>query len=185
MTPDQLARATGARFYRAVAFCDFLNVAMALYGIDTPKRQAAFCAQIGHETAGLRYVEEIWGPTEQQERYEPPSELAERLGNEFPGDGERYKGHGLIQVTGRANHRRARNRLQERFPNVPDFEAFPDQLCDPYWASLSACDYWDEHGLNELADIGDMIKITKRINGGKTGLKDRLARWDAAKIVFA
>lgn len=101
------------------------------------------------------------------------------------GDGERFKGHGLIQVTGRANHAKVRDRLRQRFPNVPDFEVYPEMLCDPHWASLSACDYWDDHGLNALADVGDFKRITRRINGGLNGFKDRLARWDSAKIVFA
>jgi putative chitinase len=185
MTPDQLARATGARFYKAVALCDALSAAMAFYDISTGKRQAAFTAQIGHETQGLRYMEEIWGPTDAQDRYEPPSSLAERLGNTQPGDGALYKGRGLIQVTGRANYAKVTKRLRQRFANVPNLELYPELVAEVKWACLTACDYWDEHGLNELADVGDFELITRRINGGLNGFKDRLVRWGSAKIVFA
>jgi putative chitinase len=150
---------------------------MAFYSIDTPARQAAFLAQVGHESGGLRYVRELWGPTDAQERYEGRLDL----GNTQPGDGERFKGHGLIQTTGRANHAKVRDRLRERFDDVPDFEAEPESLMEPKWACLSAADYWDMHKLNVLADAGDFRRITKRINGGFNGYDDRLARWELAR----
>ena len=91
---------------RRDAFFPHLDAAMREFGIDTPPRQAAFLAQLAHESGELRYMEEIWGPTAAQRRYEPPGSLAARLGNTQPGDGLRYKGRGPIQVTGRANYRR-------------------------------------------------------------------------------
>lgn len=185
MNPEQIAACTGARLKRAELFAPALSVGMAFYGIDTPERQAAFLAQIGHESGGLRWTSEIWGPTAQQERYEPPSDLAERLGNTQAGDGSRYRGRGLIQTTGRANYRRVTQRLRERFPGVPDFEADPLALMETQWAALSACDYWDWKCLNALADSGDFKTITRKINGGLTGYLDRLTRYEAGKLALA
>lgn len=170
-------QAVGASEARAREVLPPLAAACALYGIDTPERQAAFLAQVGHESGGFRYVVELWGPTPAQERYEGRRDL----GNTQPNDGPRFKGHGFIQVTGRANHARVRDRLRERFADVPDFEAEPHRLAELQWACLSAADFWDEHGLNALADEGDFAGITRRINGGLNGQDDRLARWENVK----
>jgi putative chitinase len=101
MTPQDLARATGARIDRATEWLPHIQAAMDEFDINTPQRQAAFLAQIGHESGGLHWVTEIWGPTETQRRYEGRADL----GNTEPGDGVRFKGRGLIQTTGRANYR--------------------------------------------------------------------------------
>lgn len=177
MTPELIAACTGARIDRATRFAPFLSAGMAFYGIDSPKRQAAFLAQIGHETQGLKHTSELWGPTAAQERYEGRKDL----GNTQPGDGSRFRGHGLIQTTGRANHAKVRDRLRERFDSVPDFEADPQALMDPQWAALSACDYWDMKGLNPLADADDFEGITVAVNGGLTGYEDRCERWEFAR----
>lgn len=183
MSPEAIAACTGARIDRATRFAPFLSAGMAFYGIDTPARQAAFLAQIGHESAGLKYVSEIWGPTAAQERYEGRKDL----GNNKPGDGSKFRGHGLIQTTGRANHAAVRDRLRQRFDNVPDFEADPEALMDSQWAALSACDYWDMKHLNELADAGEFEEISARINGRNrttglpNGYEDRCERWEYAK----
>lgn len=183
MSPEVLAACTGARIDRAERFAPYLSAGMAFYGIDTPQRQAAFLAQIGHESGGLRYVSEIWGPTDTQKRYEGRKDL----GNTQRGDGSRFRGHGLIQTTGRANHAKVRDRLRERFDNVPDFEQEPAALMDTQWAALSACDYWDMRNLNELADAGEFEEISARINGRnrKTGMpngyEDRCERWEYGK----
>ena len=156
---------------------------MAFYGIDTPQRQAPFLANVGHESGGLKYVTEIWGPTAAQARYEGRRDL----GNVLPGDGSRYRGHGLIQTTGRANHRAVRDRLRARFPDVPDFEAEPAALMDTQWAALSACDFWDMRRLNDLADADEFEEVCARINGRnrRTGLpngwEDRCERWEFAR----
>lgn len=200
MTPAFLAEATGCTQTRAELFSAHLTEACAEYEINTPARLAAFLAQIGHESGSLRFVEEIWGPTAQQRRYErnpaapwpsSPDEarrpefagnrLAYTLGNEREGDGSRYRGHGLIQVTGRTNHRGARDRMRRRFPAAPDFEAAPDLLTEPRWAALSAADFWGSRSLNALADAGRFEDITRRINGGLNGQADRIARWERAK----
>lgn len=199
LTLQQLAAATGAGVVRAQGWLPWINQAMAAYEINTPARMAAFLAQIGHESCSLRYSVEIWGPTTQQLRYErdfkaawPPTEedqtneLAYKLGNAKAGDGHLYRGRGLIQDTGRANIARVRNRLRQRFGmRVPDFELDPDALAIPEWSSLSAADYWAEDGLNALADAGDFITITRRINGGTNGLADRQARLLTAQKVLA
>ena len=179
LTTDQIAACTGASLERAAEHCNALGAAMDAYDICTPARQAAFLAQVGHETGGLHYLREIWGPTPAQERYEGRADL----GNSQPGDGRRYAGHGMIQTTGRANHARVRDRLRERFPDldVPDFEADPMALCQSQWAALSAADYWDEHRCNDLADIGAFGTITRRINGGTNGMADRLERHACAQ----
>lgn len=181
MSPELLAKATGARIDRAERFAGPLSAGMAFYNIDTPVRRAAFLAQIGHESGGLKYVSELWGPTPAQSRYEGRADL----GNNQPGDGSKYRGHGLIQTTGRANHARVRDRLRARFDDVPDFEAHPDELMEPQWAALSACDFWDDKGLNALADTGMFAKLTRRINGGINGMEDRLARHEVALRALA
>ena len=192
MTPEQLAACTGCpRVTLAASWLAPIEAAMAAYGIDTPLRQAAFLAQIGHESGGLQYAREIWGPTPAQARYEGRADL----GNTQPGDGKRFRGHGLIQVTGRFNHARMRDRLRAKFPerDVPDFEASPEALALPEWAALSAADFWDDHGLNKWADAGDFDGVSDIINRGRktakegdaNGYADRLARYNEAREVLA
>lgn len=179
ITPDLLVHAMGCSATRALAFADPLDAACSAYGINaTPERLAAFLAQIGHESGALRHVVEIWGPTPAQARYEGRKDL----GNTQAGDGSRYRGRGLIQTTGRANHAAVRDRLRAKLgAEVPDFEAEPEALESPRWAAWSAADYWEWRGLNALADAGDFERITRRINGGLNGQADRLQRWDRAR----
>jgi putative chitinase len=179
LTPALLAQAAGCGPVRAELFAGHLVEACGAYAISaTPERLAAFLAQIGHESASLRYVAEVWGPTPSQKRYEGRKDL----GNIEPGDGSRYRGRGLIQTTGRANYAAVRDRLRRRLgPEVPDFEAEPDLLEHIRWAVWSAADYWDWRGLNALADAGHFEQITRRINGGLNGQPDRLARWKRAR----
>lgn len=96
MNAQELARATGARIDRATAYLQAIEEAMGEFQIDTPERQAAFLAQIGHESGGLHWLVELWGPTPAQERYEHRADL----GNTRPGDGYRFRGRGLIQTRG-------------------------------------------------------------------------------------
>lgn len=179
LTPTLLAQATGCTPMRAELFAAPLAEACVLYGINASAvRLAAFLAQIGHESASLRYVAEVWGPTTAQQRYEGRKDL----GNTQSGDGSRYRGRGLIQTTGRANYAAVRDRLRRRLgPDVPDFEAEPERLEHIRWAVWSAADYWDWRGLNALADAGDFERITRRINGGLNGQADRLQRWERAR----
>lgn len=119
-------------------------------------------------------MREIWGPTPAQLRYEG----REDLGNTEPGDGRRYLGRGLIQITGRANYAAASEALCE------DFVSCPGLLESYRWASLSAAWFWESRGLNALADAGDFDAITRRINGGQTGRADRLALHDTAQSLI-
>lgn len=185
MTPEQLAACTGCKSLAlAESWLPQIEAAMAAYGIDTPQRQAYFLAQIGHESGGLHYTTELWGPTEAQKRYEGRADL----GNTRPGDGSLFRGHGLIQVTGRANHAHERDRLRLKFPDAPDFEEYPALLAQPQWAALSAADFWNSRGLNAGADAGDVDWISDVINrghrteavGDTNGFADRAALSTAA-----
>jgi predicted chitinase len=156
-------------------YLPFINKVMEIYEIDTPLRASAFLAQIAHESGELRYMEEIWGPTAQQKKYEPPSDLAESLGNTEAGDGFRYRGRGPIQITGRANYKKYGDLLGV------DLVENPDLVATPQYAFSTAGLFWKLNGLNELADVQDFTTITKRINGGLTGLQDRQKYYEIAK----
>ena len=180
LTANQLRVSTGCTAARADDWLPHITKACETFAINTPGRLAAFLAQIGHESGRLVYVREIWGPTPAQQRYEGRVDL----GNTQPGDGKRYMGRGLIQTTGRANYCATRDGLAAYVPNVPDFEAIPALLERPDLAAMSAAWFWHSRELNTFADLGDFIRITKRINGGTNGLADRLALYEAAKAVL-
>lgn len=148
-----------------------VTAAWVEYGIDSQARQAAWLAQIGHESGGFIYTRELWGPTPAQLRYEGRADL----GNTQPGDGKRYMGRGLIQITGRANYRSCGAALGV------DLEANPPLLQGDALAARSAGWYWQSKGLNALADAGDFAALTRRINGGLNGLDDRKERWNRAR----
>lgn len=160
---------------QAGVFVFALNAAMQHYQIVGPKRAAAFIAQIGHESGQLRYVREIWGPTAAQRGYEG----REDLGNTGPGDGRKYCGRGLIQITGRANYAKCGEALGLDLINHPELLELPQH------AAMSAAWFWKQKGLNDLADRGDFNTITRRINGGLNGLQDRLEIWKKAREVLA
>lgn len=147
-SPQQLAK-----------FAEPLNDAMAEYEINNVARETMFLAQIAHESGGFRYVRELASG----EAYEGRADL----GNTEAGDGVRFKGRGLIQITGRANYQAVGEALQH------DFIAHPEELERPDYATRSAAWYWHSRGLNELADSGDFRRITKKINGGYNGMADR------------
>lgn len=164
---------------RAEVFIEPLNAAMQEFGIDTPLRIAAFLAQVAHESGEMRYVREIASG----EDYDT-GRKAENLGNtpERDGDGERYRGRGLIQLTGQDNYRACSTAL---FGDPDLLLYYPERLEEPETACRSAAWFWEKHGLNELADKGDFVLITKRINGGTNGWKWRLMYYDRAKAVFS
>lgn len=159
---------------KAGVFAPVLNAAMVKWGIVTPKRQAAFIAQIGHESGQLRWVREIWGPTAQQAGYEGRADL----GNTVKGDGSKYRGRGLIQVTGRANYAACGEALGLDLIDKPELLELPQH------AAMSAAWFWATRGLNTLADQGEFVKITRRINGGTNGLADRQALYEKALKVL-
>ena len=159
----------------AGVFVPVLNAAMVHYQIIGPKRVAAFIAQIGHESGQLKYVKEIWGPTAAQVKYEGRKDL----GNTVAGDGSKYRGRGLIQITGRANYLACGEAL------ALDLLKQPELLEKPQHACMSAAWFWATKGLSTLADAGQIDTITRRINGGQNGAADRQALYARALKVLA
>ncbi|MFC4518620.1 glycoside hydrolase family 19 protein [Cupriavidus pinatubonensis] len=171
MTPDQLRAIMPAAGMFAPVFAIPLNEAMAEFHIDTAQRQAAFIAQIAHESGQLRYTRELWGPTIAQTRYEGRTDL----GNVIPGDGKRFMGRGLIQITGRSNY------VKCGFALGIDLTARPELLETPENASRSAAWFWFNADLNQYADKDDFANLTRHINGGLNGLEDRKQFWARAR----
>jgi putative chitinase len=158
-----------------------LIVALVEFKIDTPERIAAFLAQCAHESGSLKYMSEIWGPTAQQRKYDPPWKVAKDLGNVIIGDGKRFRGRGVIQITGRANYQKYGERLGLNLIKTPELAALPTNA----WRIAGA--YWDRWDLNALADLGTdegFVLITRRINGGINGLADRREHWKQAKAAL-
>ncbi|SDA89984.1 glycoside hydrolase family 19 protein, partial [Pseudomonas sp. NFPP15] len=166
ITAQQLLQILPNAGAKAGVFVPALNAAMSKYAIITRLRVAAFLAQIGHESGQLLYVREL-GSNQYLSKYDTGT-LAKRLGNtpEADGDGQKYRGRGLIQITGRANYEACSEALfsDARLLNTPEL------LETPVYAALSAGWFWQRAGLNSLADKGDFLTITKRINGGTNGL---------------
>jgi len=174
LTQQQLLQIFPNAGAKAGVFVPVLDTAMQHYQIVGLKRVAAFIAQIGHESGQLRYVREIWGPTTQQAGYEGRKDL----GNTVVGDGSKYRGRGLIQITGRANYVACGKALGLDLINEPEL------LEQPQYACLSAAWFWDTKGLNTLADADNFDKITQRINGGQNGAADRQALYAKALTVL-
>lgn len=173
MNANDLAK-IGVRIDKAREWEPFLNAAMTEFEIDTPIRQAAFIAQVLHESGMLKWTSEIWGPTLAQRNYENRDDL----GNTVPGDGLRFRGRGLLQTTGRSNYLRTGKALGV------DLIANPERLAEPELASRSAGWFWKTHGCNAFADREQFVLLTRRINGGINGLEDRQRLYAAAKEVL-
>jgi len=167
------------------------NAAFEKYDISKPKRQAAFIGQCSVESNNFKTLEEdlnysaeglmrTWPSRfpdiDTAEKYaHNPEKLANkvyagRLGNTEDGDGWKYHGRGLIQLTGRDNYKNCGQAIGEDLINTPDL------LAQPEGAALSAAWFFNKHGLNQLADIGDFVLMSKRINGGDLGLSQRIAK---------
>lgn len=176
VTMREALRALGPHGQRK--FIDALATAapdiLPQYGITTPLRLAHFWAQASHECHGFRTMHEYWGPTDAQRRYEGRKDL----GNTQAGDGKRFMGRGIFQLTGRANYAAMSKKLGI------DFVTNPEKAADPVIALRIACEYWRSRGLNALADKNDMKGITRKINGGQNGLADRRANFVIAWRVF-
>ncbi|CAH56675.1 endolysin [Flavobacterium phage 11b] len=139
------------------------------YHINTPLRLAHFMSQIEHESGGFKWLTELGGKS-----YFDKYEGRKDLGNTQPGDGAKFKGRGYIQVTGRYNYTRLSKDTGIDFLNNPDL------LAQEVNAIVSACWFWSKNKINDLADKDDAKAVTKKINGGFNGLKDRLellAKW--------
>lgn len=154
----------------ADVFIPYLNVTLERYSINTPLRAAAFLAQVAHESGGFRYVRELASGQAYEGRKD--------LGNVHEGDGVRFKGRGLIQITGRDNYRACGIALGLDLINAPDL------LSTPQYAALSTGWFWNTNDLNALADDSEFKAITQKINGGYNGLSDRIDYYNRALEIF-
>jgi putative chitinase len=145
-----------------------------------PHQFAHVLAQVMHESGGLYYDREVWGPTAAQKRYEGRIDL----GNTQKGDGSKYRGYGPIQVTGRANTTEFYNWCKKRGLNPPNFVEKPELIATSPWAGWSVVWYWETRKLNQYADTNDIEMITRRVNGGLNGYADRLDYYDRSALVM-
>jgi predicted chitinase len=148
------------------------NNALAAGHLNTVRRVATFCAQVGHESVGLKYMEEIASGSAYNGRVD--------LGNTHPGDGERFKGRGPIQITGRANYRKVSEWAHGRgtVPTRDYFIDHPARLASDRHGFDGVVWYWTRaRNMNAYADRADIIGATRAVNGGTNGLDDRIARW--------
>ncbi|MCL4189900.1 MAG: peptidoglycan-binding protein [Rhodobacteraceae bacterium] len=144
---------------------------LAAYAIDNVLRIAHFMGQVTHECAGFRTTEEFASGAAYEGR--------EDLGNIRPRDGRRYKGRGLIQLTGRANYRRIGGIL-----GLP-LEDQPELAADPLTSLRIACEYWKDRQISGPADADDLVTVTRRVNGGLNGLEDRRTYLRRARTALA
>ena len=176
MTEEQLKKISPSISSKnLVIYTPLLNKWMPYYSINTKLRQAAFIARALHECGSFRYTTEIASGI----AYDT-GKLAEKLGNtpQKDGDGQKYKGRGLIQITGKNNY----SEISKAF-NV-DFVSNPTLLSEPNYAVQSACWWWWNRKLNSLADNKSFLSITKIINGGKNGLSERISLYNKALCVL-
>lgn len=206
ITIDQLDMAVPqARYEDLVKYVDSLNEGMTRFEITTPNRIAAFIAQLAHESGDFRHTEEnlnySWRALRitwkgrftsdelAKQYHRQPERIANfvyagRYGNgsEASGDGWKYRGRGLIQVTFHDNYVAYSQSVLN-----PSIVGAPDQLAQPSHAALSACWFWQRNGLNAIADAGDQAsfnQISYKINGGWNGKEDRLENWAEARAVM-
>ena len=178
-----------------------LNEILPEYEIDNPKRVAAFLAQCAHESGGFKFLKEnlnykaesllkvfpkYFKTLDEAKKYEKqPQKIANKIyggrmgnGDESSGDGFKYCGRGLIQLTGKNNYTMFAKSLEMSVEDVPEYlETFEG-------AVQSACFFWETNNLNVLADKGDILNMTKKINGGTIGLEDRIKHYNHALHVF-
>ena len=168
---DELAQIVPNAKDRIAIVVKPLNEAMYTYGIsDTTIREAMFIAQVAHESGSFHYTQEIASG----EAYEGRQDL----GNVERGDGVRFKGRGYIQVTGRANYKACGEALGL------DLLQHRELLETTANACQSAAWFWYMKGLNDLADKGDFLTVTKKINGGTNGYKERMAFFNRAELLL-
>ena len=168
---------------RAAQFLSHINSTMEEFAITTPARQAAFLAQLAHESGSLRYVQEIASGSAYNNRADLGNTTPEAISlAELAGTtpGKYYKGRGLIQITGYTNYLACSRALCRDDSLVHN----PEALERADLACRSAGWYWDSRRLNDFADAGKFETITRKINGGLNGQADRLAHYERAKKVL-
>lgn len=180
-----LERAYGRAFNaaqktNAQSVIDALTIYGERFGLLQPHRLVQYLAQIMHESGGFLYDREVWGPTAAQKRYEGRKDL----GNVQKGDGSRFRGHGPLQITGRANHREFTKWAKAIDPAAPNFETSPEKINTDPWEGLSPIWYWSTRDLNRYADRGDIENVTRKVNGGLNGYADRLKYYDRLALAF-
>lgn len=181
MNAEQLRRimpaATDHVADRAAAHADMLTAAMSEFSISTPRRQAAFIANVAEETMQLHYMREIASGAAYEPAIagQPPNPRAIALGNTEVGDGPRFKGGGYPMLSGRANYLACGKALGV------DLIANPSLIEAPYCAARAGGWFWQTHGLNELADADKFISVIHRLNGGFNGGDERVAFWLRAR----
>lgn len=201
MNTQQLKQALRISDETAAKWIEPLNAAMEKFGINTPARKSAFLAQIAHESQGLKALTEnlkysaegllktfkkyFKTDSDAQSLARNEEKIANRVyagrmgnGNEQSGDGWKFRGRGLIQLTGKENYQKCGTALGVDLVNNPDL------VSTPQYAALSAAWFWSVNGINELADKGDLLAMTKRINGGTIGLEERKKLYDTASSVL-
>lgn len=186
LTPQSLRDVMGGALSleRYAQLFPAVNQALLDADCTTVPRSAMWFAQVGHESVGLKYMQEIWGPTAQQAGYEGRADL----GNTVRGDGFRFRGHGPIQITGRANHATVSRWAFERgiVPTPTYFVDFPDELAGDRFGFVGVTWYWTSaRNMNRYADANDIVGATRAVNGGTYGLDDRRARWQRALAMGA
>jgi len=159
---------------RAERYFPGVTQTMERYGINTPLRVMHFLAQIGHESGGFRYAEEIASGAAYEGRAD--------LGNTQAGDGQRFKGRGLIQLTGRTNYAAYGKSIGRDLTVDNNWQLVAD---DPGLCVDVAGWYWARRNINALADRNDLEAVTKAINGGLNGLEDRRAKLARAQFFLA
>lgn len=153
-------------------------------GLDRLHRLVHYLAQLMHESGSFKFDKEIWGPTPAQQRYDTRTDLGNTP--EKDGDGFLYRGRGPIQLTGKRNYAAFRDWCRRKGYKCPDFVADPDAINTDPWEGLVPIWYWDEatgQSLNRWADQNDIETITKKINGGKNGLADRIDYYGRLALV--
>lgn len=151
-----------------------LTLQMGAESIDTPQREAMFLAQAIHETGGFRWLTELASGADYEGRLD--------LGNTEPGDGQKFKGRGIFQTTGRRNYARTSKAI---FGSERTLLDHPGLLASPNYAARSATYYWTWKDLNRLADADDFEGVTRKINGGLNGIVERRALLARAKLALS
>jgi putative chitinase len=180
LTAEQISKASGSSLENAERFRPYLNKYMDKYGVNTPNRVLAFLSQVGHESGGLKYTQEIASGSAYEGRTD--------LGNIYAGDGVKYKGRGLIQLTGRENYQKMSEKIGKDLIKNPQLVEQPDLATEVsviFWKDrkrngLTLNEWADKYDLSQpidsVANKNILENITRAINGGVNGLTDRLER---------